>query len=593
MPTETIQPVASKGGDFLVEHRLPGEIFTPEDYTEEQTMLADTARDFMRKEVLPKTADILKLNYEVIRESMKKAGEIGLLAIEVPEAYGGLALGKVTGALASEISAMEGSWAVTFMGHTGIGSLPITYFGTDEQKAKYLPKFGTGEWISSYSLSEASSASDALNAKARAVLSPDGKSWILNGEKMWLTNGGFADVYITFAKVDGEHFTAFIIDKGSPGVSLGPEERKLGIKGSSTRPLILQDAVIPKENLLGEIGKGHKIAFNILNIGRFKLGAGTVGGAKVALKAACEYAKERSAFGKKIADFGLIQSKIGEAVARIFAAESMVYRTAGMIDANLEGAHDNATALKRIEEYDAECSMVKVFCSEVLDHVVDEAVQILGGAGYVEDYPVERYYRDARINRIFEGTNEINRLLVPGRMIKRALTGALPIFDAAMALMDEAVPAGRPSAGDSGFLAAEARLVKGAKKISLMLLGLAAQKFQAKLQDQQEVMGFCADVVMEAYALESALLRTQKKAERDGEAAAAPFVAALQVFAEGAVSRIEAAARQALPTIETGDMLATCMEGVARFTDRVPVATIPLRRSLAVLALENDGYPIG
>ena len=591
MSSEAVLTAAAKGGDFLVEDRAPREIFTPEDYTDEQNMLAQTARDFMQKDILPKTADILKLNYEVIRELMRKAGEIGLLAIEVPEEHGGLALGKVTGALASEISAMEGSWAVTFMGHTGIGTLPITYFGTDAQKAKYLPKFGTGERISSYSLSEASSASDAMNAKARAVLSPDGKNWILNGEKMWLTNGGFADVYITFAKVDGEHFSAFIIDKGTPGVTLGPEERKLGIKGSSTRGLILQDAVIPKDNLLGEIGKGAKIAFNILNVGRFKLGAGCTGGSKVALKAACEYAKERAAFGKKIADFGLIQSKIGEATARIFASESMVYRTAGMIDANLEGAHDNATALKRIEEYDAECSMVKIFCSEVLDYVTDEAVQILGGAGYVEDYPVERYYRDARINRIFEGTNEINRLLVPGRLVRRALSGALPLFDAAMALLDEPRPEGRPSADDHGFLGAEVRLAKGAKKISLMLMGLAAQKFQAKLADQQEVMGYCADVVTETYALESALLRTQKKAARDGEAAAGPFAMALKVFAEGAVSRIEAAARQALPTIESGDMLATCMEGVARFTDRQPLATIPMRRTLAVMTLEKNGYP--
>ena len=593
MTSEAVQPVAAKGGGFLVEDLKPREIFTPEDYTDEQIMLAQTGRDFMQKDVLPKTAAILKLDYGVIRELMRKAGEIGLLAIEVPEEFGGLALGKVTGSLASEISATEGSWAVTFMGHTGIGTLPITYFGTDAQKAKYLPKFGTGEWISSYSLSEASSASDAMNAKARAVLSPDGKSWILNGEKMWLTNGGFADVYITFAKVDGEHFSAFIIDKDTPGVTLGPEERKLGIKGSSTRPLILSDAVIPKENLLGEIGKGQKIAVNILNVARFKLGAGTVGGSKVALKAACEYAKERSAFGKKIADFGLIQSKVGEAVARIFAAESMVYRTAGMIDANLEGAHDNETALKRIEEYDAECSMVKVFCSEVLDHVADEAVQILGGAGYVEDYPVERYYRDARINRIFEGTNEINRLLVPGRLVRRALSGALPLFDAAMALLDEKPPEGRPSAADEGFLAAEVRLTQGAKKISLMLLALAAQKFQAELQVQQEVMGFFADVAIETYALESALLRTQKKAERDGESAAAPFAAALRVFAEGAVSRIEAAARQALPTIESGDMLATCMDGVARFTERQPLAIIPLRRSLAAMSLEKNGYPFG
>ncbi len=591
MATQTPAPVATaRGGGFLIEDRAHADVFTPEDFSEEQRMIAQTAEEFMEKEMAPRIPEILALKYEVTRALLRKAGELGLLAIEIPEEYGGLGLDKVSGCLVSEKSARDGSFAVSFMGHTGIGSLPIVYFGTEAQKKKYLPKFASGEWVSSYSLSEASSASDALSAKAKAVLSPDGKSWVLNGEKMWLTNAGFADVYITFAKVDGEHFSCFILERGMPGVSLGPEEKKTGIKGSSTRPLILSDAVVPKENLLGEVGKGHKIAFNILNIGRFKLGAGTVGGSRVALKVACDYAKERSAFGKKIADFGLIQAKIGEAVSRIFAAESMVYRTAGMIDANLEGAHDNATALKRIEEYDAECSMVKVFCSEALDYVVDESVQILGGAGYVEDYPVERYFRDARINRIFEGTNEINRLLVPGRIIKRALSGTLPIFDAAMALMDEAVPPGRPSAGDSGFLAAEGRLVKGAKKVSLMLLGLAAQKFQAKLADQQEVMGFCADVVMETYALESALLRTQKKAERDGEAAAAPFVAALQVFAEGAMSRIEAAARQALPTIETGDMLTTCMEGVARFTDRVPTATIPLRRSLAARALDKDGY---
>ncbi|MEO5761362.1 MAG: acyl-CoA dehydrogenase family protein [Vicinamibacteria bacterium] len=592
MTSESVPTAAPQGGGFLIEDRAPKDIFTPEDFSEEQIMLAQTARDFMAKEVLPKIPQLLKLDYAATRELMRKAGEIGLLAIEVPEEYDGLALGKVTGCLASEISAMEGSWAVTFMGHTGIGTLPVTYFGTDEQKKKYLPKFATGEWISSYSLSEASSASDALNAKARAVLSPDGANWILNGEKMWLTNGGFADVYITFAKVDGEHFTAFIIDKGSPGVSLGPEERKLGIKGSSTRPLILQDAVIPKENLLGEIGKGHKIAFNILNIGRFKLGGGTVGGAKRALAAACEYAKQRSAFGKKIADFGLIQAKVADMTVSIFAAESMVYRTAGMIDANLEGADDNATALKRIEEYDAECSMVKVFCSEVLDFVVDETVQIFGGAGYVEDYPVERYYRDARINRIFEGTNEINRLLVPGRLVRRALSGVLPLFDAAMALLDEPRSEGRPSAADSGLLAAEIRLVKGAKKVSLMLLALAAQKFQAKLADQQEVMSFFADVAIETFALESCLLRTQKKIEREGAEAAASFIAAFQIFTEGSVSRIEAAARQAMPSIESGDMLATCMEGIARFTDRQPLATIPLRRKLAALCLDKEGYPL-
>src|SRR6185503_19407432 len=373
--------------------------------------------DFMETEMVPRLPEILALRYDATRELLRKAGEVGLLGVEIPAEYGGLGLDKVSGCLIAEKAARDGSFAVSFTGHVGIGSLPIVYFGTEEQKRKYLPKLASGEWISSYSLSEASSASDAMNAKARAVLSPDGKSWILNGEKMWLTNAGFADVYITFAKVDGERFTAFIIEKGMPGVSLGAEEKKTGIKGSSTRPLILTDAVIPKENLLGEIGKGHKIAFNILNIGRFKLGAGVTGGAKLALRACVEYGKSRTAFGHPIVDFGLIQHKLGEMAIVAYAAESMVYRTAGLIDRNLAGVglNDPAEALRRIEEYDVECSMIKVWCSEMVDYVVDEAVQLHGGAGYVEDYPAERYWRDARVNRIFEGTNEINRLLVPGR----------------------------------------------------------------------------------------------------------------------------------------------------------------------------------
>ena len=438
MDTET-QPVvlAARGGSFLIEERAPEEVFTPEDFSEEQRMIADTAADFIEKEMVPRLPRILKLEYEATRELLVKAGELGLLGLEIPEVYGGAGLDKVSGCLVSEKSARDGSFAVSFMGHTGIGTLPIVYFGNEEQKKRFLPKFVTGEWISSYSLSEASSASDAMNAKARAVLSPDGKSWILNGEKMWLTNAGFADVYITFAKVDGEHFTCFIIEKGLPGVSLGPEERKTGIKGSSTRPLILQDAVVPRENLLGEIGKGHKIAFNILNLGRFKLGAGVTGGAKLALKQSVEYAQGRTAFGKPIAEFGLIQAKLGQMAIRTWVSESMVYRTAGLIDRKLAGVglHDAAEALRRIEEYDVECSIVKVWCSEMLDLVVDETVQIHAGAGYVEDYPAERYWRDARVNRIFEGTNEINRMLIPGRLTRRAMKGELPIFQKAAALV--------------------------------------------------------------------------------------------------------------------------------------------------------------
>ncbi len=516
MATDTKVPVvAAKGGSFLIEDRAPEEVFTPEDFTEEQRMIGETATEFMEKEMAPRLPEILALKYETTRVLLRKAGELGLLGIEIPEEYGGLGLDKVSGCLVSEKSARDGSFAVSFMGHTGIGTLPIVYFGSEAQKKKFLPKLASGEWISSYSLSESSSASDAMNAKARAVLSPDGGHWVLNGEKMWLTNAGFADVYITFAKVDGEHFTAtaFIIEKGSPGVSLGAEEKKTGIKGSSTRPLILQDATIPKENLLGEIGKGHKIAFNILNIGRFKLGAGVTGGAKLALRNAVEYGKSRQAFGHPITDFGLVREKIAQMSILVYVSESMVYRTAGMIDRNLQavGLNDSAEALKRIEEYDVECSTVKVWSSEMLDYVVDETVQIYGGAGYVEDYPAERFWRDARVNRIFEGTNEINRLLVPGRLIRKAMKGDLPLFPKAMALMEELTGGAGTPAADDGFLAMEARMVQGAKKTALMCLGLAVQKYEQALTDEQEILGHFADVAMETYALESAVIRAQKR----------------------------------------------------------------------------------
>ncbi len=593
MATEAKVPVlAAKGGSFLIEERTPNEVFTPEDFSDEQRMIAETATDFMEKEVLPRLPDVLSLKYEATREFMRKAGELGLLGIDIPEEYGGLGLDKVSSTLAAEKTAREGSFAVTIMGHTGIGTLPVVYFGTEEQKKKYLPKFASGEWISSYSLSEASSASDAMNAKARAVLSPDGKHWILNGEKMWLTNAGFADVYITFAKVDGEHFTAFIIEKGMPGVSLGAEERKTGIKGSSTRALILQDATIPKENLLGEIGKGHKIAFNILNIGRFKLGAGVTGGAKGAIRAAVEYGKARMAFGHPITDFGLVKQKIGEMAILAYVAESMVYRTAGMIDRNLEGVKDPAEALKRIEEYDVECSMIKVWCSEMLDYVVDETVQIFGGAGFVEDYPAERYWRDARVNRIFEGTNEINRLLVPGRLIRKAMKGELPLFPKAMALMEEVTAGPSAAPADDGFLAAEARMAAGAKKATLMCLGLAVQKYQQALTDEQEILGHFADLAMETYALETAVIRTQKRARAQGEDAARLQEAAVRCFAQDAMDRIEMSAKRLLSAVDAGDALRTYLAALKRFTRRETQNTVALRRRVAEAAIEAGGYPL-
>jgi alkylation response protein AidB-like acyl-CoA dehydrogenase len=596
MATETRTPVlAARGGSFLVEDRRVEEVFTPEDFSEEQRMIGDTAAEFMEKEMVPRLPEILALKYETTRSVLRKAGELGLLGVEIPEEYGGLGLDKVSGCLVSEKSARDGSFAVAFMGHTGIGTLPIVYFGTEEQKKKYLPRFAAGEWISSYSLSESSSASDAMNAKARAVLSPDGRSWILNGEKMWLSNAGFADVYITFAKVDGEHFTAFIIDKGSPGVSLGAEEKKTGIKGSSTRPLILEGAVIPRENLLGEIGKGHKIAFNILNIGRFKLGAGCTGGAKGALRAAVGYGRGRTAFGHPITDFGLVKHKLGEMAILIYVAEAMVYRTAGMIDRNLAGVTEAAEALPRIEEYDVECSMIKVWCSEMLDYVVDETVQVFGGAGFVEDYPAERYWRDARVNRIFEGTNEINRLLVPGRLVRRALKarGELPLFDKAMALMGEVGAPEVARASEDGFLGAESRILAGAKKAALMGLGLAAQRFGTELADQQEVLGHFADIAMETYALESALLRTRKKAGAGGAESCPLQAAAVACFAQDAGDRIEVSARRLLSALADGDTLRTYVSALRQFTRRDLANTVALRREVAEAAIQQGGYPLG
>jgi alkylation response protein AidB-like acyl-CoA dehydrogenase len=587
--------VAAKGGSFLIEDRTPDEIFTPEDFTEEQVMIGQTADDFMVKEMAPRLPALLKLDYELSRELLRKAGELGLLGVEVPEEYGGLGLDKVSGSLVAEKAGRDGSFATTFAVQIGIGTLPIVYFGTEAQKKKYLPKLASGEWVSSYSLSEASSASDAMNAKARAVLAPDGKSWILNGEKMWLSNAGFADIYITFAKVDGEHFTAFIVEKGMPGVSLGAEEKKTGIKGSSTRPLILTDAVIPKENLLGEVGKGHKIAFNILNIGRFKLGAMTTGGAKLTVGVAASYGNSRTAFGQPITSFGLIKHKIGQMAILAYVSEAMVYRTAGMIDRNLAdaGLDDPDEALKRIEEYDVECSMVKVWCSEMCDYVVDENVQIFGGAGFVEDYPAERYWRDARVNRIYEGTNEINRLLVPGRLIRRAMKGELPIFQKAMALLDELTSGPSVEAPDEGFLAAEARMLAGAKKVALMCLGTAVQKLGEALKDEQEVLGHFADIAMATYALESALLRTRKRAAARGEDATRLQEAAVRCYAQDAMDEIEASARKLLAAVEEGDALRTLLAALKRFTKREVCNTVALRRQVADAAIEKVGYPLG
>ena len=492
------------GGSFLIEERTPEEIMTPEDFSDEQRQIAQTATEFVRNEVLPLAEEIEAKHFDVTRALLKKAGDLGLMAVDIPEAYGGLAMDKVTSAIVADHLSQLGSFSVAFSAHVGIGTLPIVWYGTDAQKQKFLPRLATGDCIGAYALSEATSGSDAMNIRARATLSADGKHYILNGEKMWISNGGFADLFTVFVKVDGEKFTAFLIEKDTPGLSIGAEEHKLGIRGSSTCPLVLSDCQVPTENLLGEVGKGHHIAFNILNIGRFKLGAACVGAGRTVLGHAIGYAKQRQAFGKPIAAFGLIQQKLADSAAQLFAVESMAYRTVGMIDdalSTLDG--DNPRDIqKRIEEYAVECSILKVWGSEMLDAVVDHAVQIYGGYGYVEEYPVERAYRDSRINRIFEGTNEINRLIITGWLMKRAMAGQLPLLAAIKKLMDEVLepPSFEDDSDHAGDpLYGEAQLLAGAKKLALFTAGAASQKYMNALADQQEVMADLADIIIQVY----------------------------------------------------------------------------------------------
>src|SRR3954465_11016169 len=488
MATATAVPkVKVAGGSWLLEERNPNEVFTPEDFTEEHQQIAKTAEEFARQEILPAIEKIEHKDYQVTRDLLKKASEIGIANIDVPEQYGGSDMDKVSAAIVADRIAVCASFSTSFGGHAGIGTLPIVYFGTPEQKAKYLPKLASGEWVGAYALSESTSGSDAMNARTKAVLSPDKKHYILNGEKMWITNANFADVYVVFAKVDGEHFTAFIVERTFPGFSVGAEEKKLGIRGSSTAPLIFNDCKIPVDNLLGEIGKGHVIAFNTLNIGRFKLGAGVVGGARTAMQNAMKYAKDRKAFGKSLTEFGMIKEKLANMIVGIYVGECMAYRTIGMIESALSEIDKNAPNAseqirKGIEEYAVECSILKVWGSEMIDRVVDETVQIYGGYGFVEEYPAERAFRDARVNRIFEGTNEINRMIITGWLMKRAMKGELALMPAIKKLMDE-VLAG-PSMGEplEGALAAERTILANAKKAGLMVSGAAVQKYMMNLE---------------------------------------------------------------------------------------------------------------
>jgi alkylation response protein AidB-like acyl-CoA dehydrogenase len=555
-------------------------------------MIADTTREFVDNEVRPNLEALEKHAWEVARQLIHKAGELGLIGSTIPEEYGGLGLDQTTSVVIAEMMGRSGGFGTTFGADSSIGLLPILYFGSEELKQKWIPMIASGELVSAYCLTESGSGSDAQAAKTTARLSDDGQSYVLNGEKMFITNGSFADVFIVFAKVDGEKekFSAFVVER-SENCRPGAEEHKMGIKSSSTTPLILTDCKVPATNMLGNIGDGAKIAFNILNVGRFKLGASVTGGAKLAIHEAIRYANERHQFGKPISSFGAIKHKLAEMAIRTWVSESITYRTVGMIDALIGDDTGNEKKLQSIEEYAVESSINKVACSEALDYVVDEMVQIFGGYGYSADYPAEKAYRDSRINRIFEGTNEINRMLIPGQLLKRAMKGRLGLLQAAKALQDDILIPQMSFDEDTSVLAQELKLARNAKKIALMALGTAAQKYMMKLADQQEVLLNCADIIMEAYQMESAILRAQKYAEKNGENSAARYIDITQVYCNDAIQRVEMKARNTLAAISEGDEARTLLTALKRYTkNNFPVNTVAARQRIADVLITANAY---
>ncbi|MCM3440004.1 acyl-CoA dehydrogenase family protein [Metabacillus halosaccharovorans] len=583
-----------KGGSFLIEDISYDRMFTPEDFTDEQKLIAKTTEEFTVNEVLPHLEDIENHQFEKSVKLLKQAGELGLLGADVPEEYGGFGLDKISSALITEKISRAGSFSLTFGAHVGIGSLPIVLFGNDEQKKKYLPELAAGEKIAAYALTEPSSGSDALGAKTTARLNAEGTHYVLNGEKQWITNSGFADVIIVYAKVDGEHFSAFILERDFPGVSTGPEEKKMGIKGSSTRTVILEDALVPIENLLGELGKGHVIAFNILNIGRYKLAVGTIGGSKRLIDVAVQYANQRQQFKTPISSFSLIQEKLANMAVKTYAMESSVYRTVGLFEDRMsrltdDEIKDGKEVAKSIAEYAIECSLNKVFGSETLDYVVDEAVQIHGGYGFMAEYEVERVYRDSRINRIFEGTNEINRLLVPGTYLRKALKGELPLFQKAQSLQEELMMLMPEEVGD-GILEQEKNLLKNAKKIGVLIAGLAAQKYGKELQKEQEVLVNIADIVSNVYAMESAILRTEKAIAKTGEEKNKQKLLYTQVYCQEAFNEIESHAKESLIAVESGDSLRMMLSALRKFTRHTPINVIGKKREIAAAIIDKNAY---
>ncbi|MDE1175063.1 MAG: acyl-CoA dehydrogenase family protein [Edaphobacter sp.] len=576
------------GGSFLIAAAESADCFFPEDFTEEHRQIARTASDFATNEVVPLSDRIEAKEFDVTRRLIRKASELGLTSVDIPEEYGGLEMDKMASAIIADNIAKQGSFSVAFSAHTGIGTLPIVWYGTEDQKKSYLPRLASGAWIAAYALSESTSGSDALSARTRAVLSDDGSSYILNGEKMWISNAGFADLFTIFARcrvpegkdAGKERLTAFLVERGTPGFTIGKEEHKLGIRGSSTCPLIFADCRIPAQNLLGEVGKGHHIAFNILNVGRYKLGNAAVGAARTTIGHGIRYALERKAFGKSIADFGLIQEKLADCAVGVFVGEALSYRVVGMIDAALATVdrHDPAAIQKAIEDYAVECSIVKVWTSEMLDHVVDDVVQIYGGYGYVEEYPAERAYRDSRVNRIFEGTNEINRLIITGWLMKAALSGRLALMPAIKQLMDEVMEGPVPEEEQDGPLAAEFAILGKARKLTLFAAGVASQRYQQQLAEQQEIMGSIADMAIELFAMESAILRASKMSART--TAEIP-IAMARLYTSAAMEKIELAGRRIVAAVAEGDMLRTHSAILRRLAKYELIDTIALRRTVA------------
>lgn len=585
-----------KGGAFLIEDLQGEDIITPEDFTDEHEMIAKTTEDYVVNEVWPVIDNLENHEFEHSVKLLKKAGELGLLGADVPEVYGGIGLDKISSSLITEKMSLAGGFSVTHGAHVGIGSLPIVFFGNKEQKEKYLPKLATGELIAAYALTEPGSGSDALSAKTTAKLNEAGTHYILNGEKQWITNSGFADVFIVYAKIDGEHFTAFIVERDFPGVSTGAEEKKMGIKSSSTRTLILEDAEVPVENLLGEKGRGHIIAFNILNVGRYKLAVGSVGGAKRALEVTTKYVNERQQFNVPISSFSLTQTKLATMASEIYANESAVYRTVGLFEQRMgalsdEELDDGREIARAIAEYQIECSITKYMATELLDRTADEAVQLHGGYGYMEEYEVERIYRDSRINRIFEGTNEINRLLVPGTLLKKAMKGELPLLEKAQGLQEELLMMMPEEIGNEP-LEQEKYLVENAKKIILMAAGLAVQKYMQKIENEQEILINLANMVGEVFNMESAVLRTEKAINASGADENELKLLYTQVYVQEAFNRIEAWAKEILIAVEEGDNLRMMLSSLRKLTRHTPTNVIAKKRQIAKTIIENEKYVV-